>query len=509
MAGIEYTGKSVPYGVIANNGGLNSTASPLNVQDNESTDCQNVDFDIFGSVLKRNGYATLNSSAFNSGAAWNSLYWFEFGSGPTQYLIGTCGNKLAKMDDLDGTWDDITGALTVTAGNNNHVSWATHLDNALGTNGVDVPFLWTGTGNGAAMTVPTGLTTAKFVAIFANYTFLAHVTVSGTVHPSRLYWSAIDSISSWGSSDFRDVSKNDGQHITGIKALGSSLVIYKTKSIWVAQFTGDSDVPFIFSKTPSHVGCDSGHSIQEVSNGHIFHSQDGFYFFDGANSTKISDRITTTLETFGKNRFPNIISAFQKEKNRYWSSFTLSGGSTHNRCITWDSVNNAFSLYKGHNANCYAVVTVSGAERIYFGDYAGYVYRADTTTNDNPLGVATAIDGYYYTKWFNFGDLVDQKGVPHVTIYFQYTNATLTFAYSYDFESEDQYSQSFSTNAGSSVYGTAVYGTDTYAGAGGGVTRRDLTGRGHVVRLKFQNNTTSETFRVDGFGMLPHLEAVV
>lgn len=506
MSGLDYTSRSAPYGVVKNTGGLNSTFSSLNVGDNESTDCLNIDYDKFGSIIKRSGYSTLNSVAFNSSATWNSLFWFELSSG-TNYLIGTCGNKLAKMDGLDGTWDDITDTLTITAGNNNQWTWTSFLDTAIGTNGVDLPAQWTGTGNGTAASVPTGLTKAKFVENWNRFVFYANVTVSGTAHPTRIYYSDIDSVSSWNSASFRDMNKNDGQDITGIKKLGDRLVIYKERSIWIAQFTGDSDIPFVFTPTPSSVGCVSGYSIQEVENGHIFLSYDGYYYFDGVNSFKISDRITNTLSTsLEPSRFQYSASCYQRTKNRYWGSHAIAAGSTNSRVITWDSANNAFGLYKGHNASCFATVFTGGEERVYFGDYSGFVYRADTGSNDNPLGVATAIPAYYYTKWFNYDDLIDKKGVPIVTVYYQIANGTLTFSYSYDFDNGDQYSQTFSMSTSSALYGSAIYDTDTYASTGGAVVRRDLIGRGRVIRLKFENNNLSETMQVDGFGMLPHLE---
>lgn len=508
MANFDYTSPSVSIPFRSNGGGLNSTGSPTSLQDNESSGLQNIDFDKFGSFKKRNGYTALNTSAFNSGAAWNGLYFLELSSG-TDYLLGTCGNKLAKMDSLDGTWDDITGALTVTAGNDNHVSWATHLNTAIGTNNVDVPFIWTGTGNGSAMTVPTGLTKAKYVNIFANYTTLANVTVSGTLHASRVYWSTIDSISAWSSSDFRDLGKNDGQEITGSKTLGSSWVVFKDRSIWVGSFTGDSDIPFIFDKSRSPVGAVSGYDIEEVENGLIFHSYDGMYFFDGNNSFKISDRIQSTFEDMNANRFKDIVGIYYRRKNRYLGSFTLSGSSTHDRNITWNSDLNAYSIYKGINANCFARVYSSGQERIYFGDYSGYVYRMDTGTDDYPANAITAIDAYYYTKWFDYGDLISKKATPEVKIYHQIANTSLTFSYSYNFESADQYSQIVSLTGGSSVYDTALYDTATYANEGGAVKRRDVTGRGEVVRFKFSNSQTSETFTIDAFAAFPHAETSI
>lgn len=507
MAGIDYTTKSVPFSVTRLGGGLNSTASGLAVRDDESTDCQNVDFDIFGSFKKRHGYTTLNSSAFNSGATWTGLHWFEKSDGTTK-LIGVCGNKVARMDDLDGTWNDVTGAITVTAGNNNHVSSTTFLDTVLMTNNVDVPFQVTDSGNAAASTVPTNLTKAKFVSTWQNYAFYANVTVAGTAHPSRIYWSNLKTIGTWTATDFADISQNDGQEIEGIMPLGDALIIFKTRSVHKALFTGDSDVPFVFTQTTSHVGSVSGYSLQKMLNGIRFLSYDGDYFFDGENSTKLSDRIGATLDTFGANRFKDAVSAYQQDMNRYWLSFTTSGGSSHDRIVTWDSQVNAYSLYTGIAANCFAIIRTSGEERIYFGDYSGFVYRADTGSNDNPLGVSTAISAYYKTKWFNFDDLIDKKGVPHVTLFYRISSSTISLGYSYDFEDATQNSLSVGLSTSSSVYGSAIFGVGTYAASGGAVIRKDLKGRGRVVRFTFTNSTLSETFQIDGLGLLPHLETV-
>jgi len=127
MAGEKLTSPSAPVSVRVFSGGLNSTANPLNLQDSESTDCQNVDFDKFGSVLKRNGYTPVNTTAFNSGATWTSLHWFQLSTG-SKFLVGTCGSKLASFSSgLSGSPSDITGSLTITPGNNNLFQWATFL----------------------------------------------------------------------------------------------------------------------------------------------------------------------------------------------------------------------------------------------------------------------------------------------------------------------------------------------------------------------------------------------
>jgi hypothetical protein len=266
-------------------------------------------------------------------------------------------------------------------------------------------------------------------------------------------------------------------------------------------------------KSNSVVGCTAPFSIQEIDNGHVFLAADGLYYYDGMNSTKLSNKIISTI--FGSsnvsgmnaNKFQDAVSAVYKAKNRYFLALTSAGQTTHDRVIVWDYFNNAFSLYVGlaPAAMC-AFFVNSFQEYTYFSDYGGFVYQMDTGNNDYPTNTKTAINAYYYTNWRVYKDLCDQKGVPNIYIYYQTTNAVLNVSYSYEFESTDQYTNTISTATGTAVYGTAVYGTDTYGGAGGGVKRLDLTGRGRVVRFKFSNSAADETFRIDGFGSLVYHE---
>jgi hypothetical protein len=363
------------------------------------------------------------------------------------------------------------------------------------------------------MAVPSGLTAAKYVKQFSNYLFLGNVTVSGITYPSRIYWSAIKDTSSWDAANFIEIAKDDGQEITGMKVLADRLVIYKRRAIYNVFFTGDADIPFILpggGKSNSSVGCIAPFSIQEVENGHVFLAPDGIYYYDGMNSYKLSHRITKTLDSFNQTNLNNAVSCVHKAKNRYMLSFTSSGMTEADRVVVWDYFNNAFSVYVGIAPCSLATFFVSSfEERPYFGDFDGFVYRMDTGTDDYPLNTANAVSSYFYTNWKAFDDLCDQKGVPHVYLYYQTSNSVLTFAYSYDFETTDQYTQTLTLATATDTYGTGIYGTAVYAGSGGGSTRRDLTGRGRTVRFKFANATLGETFRIDGFGTYAHLETNV
>lgn len=312
MARIPYISGSVSIPHIIFSGGLNTTAGSLSVLDTEASDLQNVDFDVFGSVKKRNGYNCLNTTPVAGASTASGLYWYVTGS--TRKPVAVIGNKIYRMDSLgsgepDGTWDDISGtAVVLTTGATYPISWATFTTGVIGTNDIDVPFKWANSGSASALTVPTGLTRAKFVTVFQNYLFLANLVVSGVDRPNRFYWSAIKDIGTWDDADFIEVSPDDGEEITGFKTLGANLIVYKTQSIYSVSFTGDANVPFIVQKCDSSVGCIAPYSIQEVMNGHIFLAYDGIYYFDGNNSYKMSDKLNSILNNYQKTRFPYALS---------------------------------------------------------------------------------------------------------------------------------------------------------------------------------------------------------
>jgi len=505
-------------------GGLNTAGGPLSLGNNESSDLRNIDFNKFGSILQRNGSSTLNSSTIGSSVQFDGLHWFEYDvSGTlTRKAIAVAGGKLFKMDDLDGTWDDITSSLTITA--TNLCDFTNWNNKVFITNGTDIPFEWDGTTAQTIQNLPTNLTDAKFNAQFNNFLFLANVIVNGTTHTSRIYWSEIGDEGSWSATAFINISNDDGQEITGIKVLSDRLVIYKTRSIYNLFFTGDSDVPFILpggGKSNSAVGCISPFTIQEVKNGHVFLSYDGFYFYDGNNSFKISDKLNNVITGLNTNKLTIAASLVQKDKSRYMCALTQSGSSTNDIVLVWDYFNNAWSIYDGMAPSAMATFFVGGTEeRPYFGDYGGFAYRLDDSSqlNDNPLGVATAISAYYYTNWRAYQDLVNQKGTQQVVLYFLHSNAVLTFGYSFDFEGKtlddtslsDQFALTVDLSTSDSQYGTATYdGTDTYAATSGGNKRIDMTSRGRLIRVRFSNENLGEGFRIDGLGSLADLETNV
>ena len=351
---------------------------------------------------------------------------------------------------------------------------------------------------------------AKCVRQYSNYLFLGNVVTSSFYYRSRIYWSNLKDDMVWLGTSYIDISKDDGQEIKNMMVMGDRLVVFKDRAIYNVFFSGNADIPFYVQKSNSAVGCIAPQSIQEIENGLVFLSYDGFYYYDGNNSYKLSWKIQNTLLGMNQTRFYQGVSMRQKNKNRYFCSLPSNGQSNNDTILVWDWKLDAWSIYNGMNAASMATVYNSITdERVYFGDYAGFVYRLDNGVDDYPLNVQTAINAYYYTNWKSFDDIVDQKGVPNAVIYYQNNNATITLVNAYDFDTSDTYTQTFYTGTSSSLYGSALYGTGTYASVGGAQQRRDLDGRGRVVRFGFKNSALSETFQIDGLGSYAHLETNV
>jgi hypothetical protein len=509
MAISQYTTPQVPMASFSLNGGLNSTASPLNLKDNESSDLQNIDFDKFGSIKSRNGYACLNTNA-GTAVACDGLYWFEHlvNNVATRKSVRVYNGTIQKMDDLDGTWDTITGGVTMASAN--PCDFETYESTVYITNNVNPPIKIAAGGTAVGIAVPTGLTKAKCVKAFENYLILGNVELGGVRYPARIYPSNIVDPATFSSANYYNIGIEDGQQINAMIVLGDRLCLLKERSIWNLFFTGDADFPFVPQRSNSSVGCIASDSVQKAENGIVFLSHDGFYFYDGNNSYKLSDRINKTLLGYNMTRFYQCKSLHQKDKNRILWALPGASQTTNTVILIWDYFNNSWSVYSGISASAMASFYVGGIEeRIYFQDYRGFSYRADYGSIDYPLNTATAISSYYYTNWKAWGDAVNQKATPQVYLYYQSTTCILTFAYSFDFEDQDQYSQTLILSKSGSLYGTAVYGVDKYSGSGGRISRLDLTGRGRAVKFKFANNNLGETFTIDGFGAFPYAESNV
>lgn len=491
-----------------NTGGLNSKASPVTLKNNESSDLMNVDLDTDGSIRKRRGYTVLNNTSISSKKV-DGLYAYYLNSG-TRHLIAAA-NGIYKMDNLDGTWDAITNTA-ITA--NKKARFTSFQNTMFMTNGTDPVQEWSGTGNctDSQCNSDISLSKAKYLSEYDNRLFLANVTVSSADYPSRLYYSELFDKDVWDANQYITAGFNDGDVITGVVNLGGYLYVFKTKSIYKVKNTGDSAIPYTVEKTNATDGCISPDSLQIISNGLvIFLSQQGIAVFDGNTTEIISYKIKPTIDDLAGTNLIESSSCVYKTLNQYWLS--VSDGDSGDRIIIWDYYHNAFLLHSGIHARSFStIIDSSENERLYFGDYIGYVYRADTGTDDYPGKTITAINAYYTTKHYDFDYLFMTKVPRYIVVIFQYSNtpSVLNISYAYDLQTTDHTTETFTLqNPVTAIWDISLWDVDLIPGSGASYYRVDLQSQGITMRFKFSNNALGQTFSIYGWEVAYNMGGIV
>lgn len=59
---LKFISNTIPVSFIKSNKGLNQNGNPINLTNDESSNLQNINFDAFGALVKRNGYKHLNTT---------------------------------------------------------------------------------------------------------------------------------------------------------------------------------------------------------------------------------------------------------------------------------------------------------------------------------------------------------------------------------------------------------------------------------------------------------------
>jgi hypothetical protein len=492
---------------VNNNGGLNTSTSPFAVLPTEASDLLNVNLGTQGAIKKRQGYyplsGTLLPSAIDALGTWKK-------SDGTLKLIAAAA-KLYKMDDLDGTWDDFTGATAITAGH--YGEMRTFADNLIYTNGYDKPQKWPGTGTASDLDCvgDISLTTARYVETFFDRTFLAYVTVAATVYSNAVYFCNTNDLTTWGASNFLTVGYDDGEFITGMRRLGKNLYVFKTDSVWRIRSTGDSNTPFAIEKTAATDGCIAPGSIQEVDNSIIYYSQRGFCVFNGETDIVISYKISRTMQAFTQSEVLAMRSGVCKTLNQYWAS--IYDNSTSSRIMVFDYYNQAWLRHSQIQARAMTSILDSNyQERFYTGDGYGLVYQQNTGVNDDyPIGVSTPILAYYQSGAIFSGSLLQTKRAIHVCATYETTTTAdnLTLYWNFNLAGTAFSTITASMEGTGDIFGTGVYSTATYGTTGAKTKRFDLSGAGNAFQIAFLTYEAGASMTIYGWSIYNEIEGTL
>lgn len=513
----------VKYSYFQNWGGLNDNLSSTEISDNEASDIQNVVFDTGGALVKRYGYIAIPNSPKSKVVSGSSIsitgLIFYQQNDEDRYIVGTAyadgaAKGFQKTYEIGGGipntgWTEITGSgIFPSTGYavDNLADFAVAenvvvitLDSAVQVK----PIKWTGAGNVSALTVDTDCPAVTLVEYHLNHLFLS----GNDTYPSRVYFSAIDDITNYTSTDFFDVQTADGTRVRGLISAFNSLYIFKDYSIWRLSGTNRDD--YILEKVVDGIGTLSSQSIMVVNNLMYFTTaQNDIAAYDGGyNIAFPSQKIRNTISELNFTRASNALGiAFSTYRNNdydYYGSVSTVGSGTNNKILFFDTFHKAWSKFSGINVNAWCVGRNGvGKNILIFGDYSGYVYSYPSTSYYDGDEVSGAITSFYQTKWFKYPEIcLGDKYWRLLKTYVlsENSNIYLNVNCMSDYEFEGKAVNISLGSSTTSLWDVMVWDEDVWGGQTMIINRSEINKGKNMFQIKYSNNNLSEGFTIFGF----------
>jgi len=480
-------------------GGLASSSYVMSIAKNQATLLRNVYISTEGGIEKRRGNTAFNSSAMVSGSTVvTGLGYYKQGDGD-EWLMSIAGTKLFKSDSLDGTMDDITGALTITTGQDNIWTHTQMNDLSIFVGGApDAPIKWNGTGNGAVLggTPPSG----RFGFTHNNRFFIG----STAANPSRIAWSILGNPEDWSGtgSGTQDIEANDGDVLVGAAPLNTDVVLlFKENSIH--QFVTRTS-PFPSFPLFRGVGAVGKNAIVLVDGVAYFITPRGrMKATDGSTVISFPDSIDDIWDGLSRTRLKFINGVRYTGEGIDHIIWMCSNGSstTNNLAIVWDLLNKCWLQHtSGYKAN---VSTKTQAGVLYTGHYNGVIYKQDVSNvyRDNSETSPGAIDALWRSGW-NLTTSMEKSFHPfrlNVGMTSQ-TAGNLSTSYGFDF-AEDQTSEDLDMRAPGMLWDVGIWDVDSWGGQMEVIRRIFIKGRGLSFQVAFENNVADQVFKLQGYSV--------
>lgn len=475
-------------------GGLNTKSPSMVLKLNEASDLQNINMLPTGGFQKRNGNSTFNSSAMSSGASVHGIGYYRTSSA-ADYMMAISGTKIFKADNLDGVMDDITGAVTISTGQDNIWTHCQMNNLSIFIGGApDAPIKWTGSGNAAVLggSPPNG----EF-GIVANSRLFIGNTAS---NPSRIQWCVLGNPEDWSGtgSGSQDVGLNDGDTLVGASVIGfDSMLLFKQNSIHTLAIRS---APFPLFPLFTGVGAVSKRAIVNV---------DGIIYFitpeprmkatDGTNMITFSDSIDDIWDNLNKLRLKYIHGIHNKRLRQIWWFVSSSSATSHDLCIIWDLERKCWLRHTtGYGMN---VSALTSDRVIYGGAYNGKIYKMDDSskTSDDSESAGN-INAFWRSGWFDFSDALEAKTPQYACLIYNSTSSVnFAFAYGFDFN-EDRTNELISFTPGG-AWDSGLWDSMEWGGNNNSTFSLQMKGSGKFMQYVIKHNNSSESFIFNGIEM--------
>ncbi len=320
---------------------------------NAWTDANNIRF-VNGYAQRASGYSVGLSTpsvapyAVFSYVTATTRYWVHFGLTSAFSDDGTTTNNITPASPFTGSIDArfaggvLNGVLVVT-------------------NGTDVPYSWAGSG---VMTILPGWNATwrcQSITPFKNFLVALDITKGANRYPSMVKWSASAVPgavpSSWdetnpaldaGEVDLAETSDT----LVDALPLGDVLVIYKERSMYAAQLSGDVTNIFRFQRLPGEFGMLAKGCGAVTPVGHVVLTAGDVILHSGGQprsivSNKVRDWLFSRIDQSNWRRCfvvanPNV--------SEVWICFPENGQAACTKALTWNWETDTFGVRSLPNA---------------------------------------------------------------------------------------------------------------------------------------------------------------
>ncbi len=123
-----------------------------------------------------------------------------------------------------------------------------------------------------------------------------------TNKPNGVWWSALGNYLDWTPSTATQSGNielsSGGSQITALKRLGSNVVVYKLRRIFIGEYVGSPGSIWRFREIPGEVGAVHKRAVVNVGYAHFFRGEDDFYMFDGTRPISIGGPVRDYVNNF-------------------------------------------------------------------------------------------------------------------------------------------------------------------------------------------------------------------
>jgi hypothetical protein len=500
-------------------GGLNEDDQPGALQANELRIARNIYWR--GKALSsRFGATRRSSSAINGGAPGVGIWQLVRAQATLHDYLAVFGTKL-YTNATAAVPTDITGAITITAGQNNLVTFTHFNDLALMVNGVNPPWQWSGSGTATVLAgAPPLFNTmvAKWNRVFGAGDAAAPRTIRYSALGDPTSWPAANTVAAILGDSSSAIEGRD--FIWQLDHLGDSAFVGLQNSVGRILYTGDATTPFRYNQV-AEFGVEGAHNYVPVGSGGYFLTSRGVHFIRPSDilvtydSSLISGRrLKTTFDNLNKTRIKYTYGTLYQTRSGnllvLWPLTSLTG-TIHNLVLVMDVTDGPgserFTVFSGWDANSVGIGRHPSTQReeLLFTTTTGYVWQPDdeTTSDDGTAYTAEAA-----TRWEDFGVPSEKKNFRDLYLEAKQTgDFDLLIDVYFDYETTPtQVLRQTLAGSGQARWDLAVWDADRWPVSR--IVRNYLLGvdDGVVISYRFHTDTADKPWSL--YKIVPAVEAV-